>query len=526
MVQLVFDADDAAQALGQEPVEVGYSSHEGAEKADWGEDKLDVVDETHPVVYPGAGSHANKFTEALYLGSSAEAGVGCDDTRGPAPRAAPDGGDDPERRRGCGGGVPVDRLRGPLGRAPEGVLQRADRAESEDAVDAADHVVGGLARPKLCRADRRGSSAPAPPTSSAAPSSGARAASSCCSAIRHSLRSCLRFSSASITFVVVRPTWTPVAPLRLGRRRTWGQILSASASMYVRHPLVFLGIGLLADPDLARHCVPAMARCSKGSTRSASSRRARSRAARRFLLSSSAPPSHCSRSRSSRPPRVALVLRSIAEKPVHAVKPRTRTRFDASGRCSRASAVFVLAWVVLTTTLFLIPVAIWLAIRWCLLAPVATLEEDRARDVLRGSRELVQQALAADGVARRTERGDRARFWALFWARCSSSSSTHRSRRSTSWPASSTPLRCRSSGSSPRTCTSMHGRGSSSSRSSTSASCRPRSSFHGHRARGPDVTDEFSAATPSPGGEPSKGGRKAWPRTGTKLIGLVASSRR
>src|SRR5262249_29142776 len=27
--------------------------------------------------------HANKFTEALYLGSSAEAGVGCDDTRGP-----------------------------------------------------------------------------------------------------------------------------------------------------------------------------------------------------------------------------------------------------------------------------------------------------------------------------------------------------------------------------------------------------------------------------------------------------------
>jgi hypothetical protein len=81
MVQLVFDADDAREALTQEPVLVGYSSHEGAERASWDDDKLDIVDETHPVVYPGAGSHANKYTEALYLGSSAEAGVGCDDTR-------------------------------------------------------------------------------------------------------------------------------------------------------------------------------------------------------------------------------------------------------------------------------------------------------------------------------------------------------------------------------------------------------------------------------------------------------------
>ena len=83
MIQLVFDAADAREALDQEPVAVGYSSHEGAESADWGEEKLEIVDETHPVVYPGAGSHANKYTEALYLGSSAEAGVGCDDTRGP-----------------------------------------------------------------------------------------------------------------------------------------------------------------------------------------------------------------------------------------------------------------------------------------------------------------------------------------------------------------------------------------------------------------------------------------------------------
>ena len=82
-VQLLFDAPDAATALTQEPIAAGYSQHEGSERADWGDDKLELVDGRRPVVYPAAGSHANFFDDALYLGSSAEQGVGCDDTRGP-----------------------------------------------------------------------------------------------------------------------------------------------------------------------------------------------------------------------------------------------------------------------------------------------------------------------------------------------------------------------------------------------------------------------------------------------------------
>ena len=74
MIQLNFRARDATAALEKEPVEVGYSSHEGAERADWGDDKLELVGGTHPVVYPAAGSHANKFTDALYLGLG---GGGC-----------------------------------------------------------------------------------------------------------------------------------------------------------------------------------------------------------------------------------------------------------------------------------------------------------------------------------------------------------------------------------------------------------------------------------------------------------------
>ena len=83
MIQLLFDASTPAAALDQRPVEVGYSQHEGAERASWDDSKLELVDGTHPVVHVAAGSHANFFGEALYLGSAASEGVGCDDTRGP-----------------------------------------------------------------------------------------------------------------------------------------------------------------------------------------------------------------------------------------------------------------------------------------------------------------------------------------------------------------------------------------------------------------------------------------------------------
>jgi hypothetical protein len=155
MIQLDFDAADAAEALNTEPTAIGYSSHEGAERADWGDEKLELVDGTHPVVYPAAGSHANKFGAALYLGSSADAGGGL--RRHPrAARRAPARREDDSERPGSGRhGVSVDHVRGALGRAATGVLQRADRAEPQDTVDRAHHVVRRLALAKLRSADGR-----------------------------------------------------------------------------------------------------------------------------------------------------------------------------------------------------------------------------------------------------------------------------------------------------------------------------------------------------------------------------------
>ena len=53
---------------------------------------------------------------------------------------------------------------------------------------------------------------------------------------------------ALVLFAIVKATWTPVAPLRVGRRRAWGQILSSASRMYVGRVLLFLGIGLLLIP--------------------------------------------------------------------------------------------------------------------------------------------------------------------------------------------------------------------------------------------------------------------------------------
>jgi hypothetical protein len=54
MIQLVFDARDPREAVAEEPESIGYSSHEGAERAGWDDDKLELVDGTHPVVFPAA----------------------------------------------------------------------------------------------------------------------------------------------------------------------------------------------------------------------------------------------------------------------------------------------------------------------------------------------------------------------------------------------------------------------------------------------------------------------------------------
>src|SRR4051794_36004430 len=247
MTQLVFDAADAGEALTKRPVKVGYSSHEGAEGAAWGDEKLEIVDGTHPVVYPAAGSHANKFTAALYLGSSADAGVGCDDTVGPHRELMPTVKtipSDPAAARdafpwitfeGRWGELQAAFFNGPTG--PNMKSQWLHPIEwSQDwrdrgyAVPAAG-VFGTGATDLFCSGVAKGSKA-------------------LVLLLRSPVMTLLVLGTilGLIVFAAVRATWRPVAPLRLARRRSWGQIISASGAMYVRRPRLFLGIGVLLIP--------------------------------------------------------------------------------------------------------------------------------------------------------------------------------------------------------------------------------------------------------------------------------------
>ena len=388
MIQLVFGARDAAEARGEDPESVGYSSHEGAERADWGDEKLEVVDGTHLVVYPAAGSHANKFTAALYLGSSAEAGVGCDDTRGPHVELLPDVRtipSDPGAARaafpwiafeGRWGELQKAFFNGPTG--PNLKQQWTEPIEWSEGWRERSYAVptGGIfgtgATDLFCTGVERGSRG-----------------------LVLLLRSpgltalLVGLVLALIVFVVVRATWTPVAPLRLGRRRSWGQILSASAWMYVRRAPVFLGIGLLLIPIalvitllqwLAFEVLGFLGIAGTGEGAGASALVLVVIGTALALLGLSLVQA-----------ATACALVEIdAGRPVNVV-----SAYAAAFRFVRpllaAVGLLVLAWVVLTATTFLIPVAIWLAVRWCLLAPVVALESVGGSAALRRSAQLVRR---------------------------------------------------------------------------------------------------------------------------------------
>ncbi|NKB42467.1 MAG: DUF946 domain-containing protein, partial [Ilumatobacter sp.] len=88
-ITLLFEASSAEEALESVPVAVGYSQHEGGERAAWDDPKLQREGD-RPIVFSSAGSHASYFEDAVYLGRGASEGFGCDDTSGPSRRVDPE----------------------------------------------------------------------------------------------------------------------------------------------------------------------------------------------------------------------------------------------------------------------------------------------------------------------------------------------------------------------------------------------------------------------------------------------------
>ncbi|MFL6017259.1 MAG: hypothetical protein ACJ74V_06950 [Gaiellaceae bacterium] len=389
MIQLVFDASTAEEAVGRQPVEIGYSQHEGAERAAWGDDKLELVDGTHPVVHPADGSHANFFGEALYLGSSAKEGVGCDDTRGPHLDVRPVVRTVPSGSTAAQEAYPWTAFDGRWGElqpaffnGPEGPNLKAQWTHpigwSEDWRSLSYTVPGGSVF-------------------------GSNATDFFCGAVAHGSRSLVQLVANPVEFslvigglillvlfLVTRTRWRPAAPLRLARRRSWGQIVSASARMYAARFGLFVALGVLFVPiallvtllqALVLHATNVFGVQSAGG---------RSGSFLSYVV--------LAIGTSLTLLALGLVMAATASALVEIDEGRPvgpigayRLAFDNLRQLFTSLLIAVLVVSLLASTIFLLPIAILLAGRWALVVPALELEGLSAFGALRRSGRLVRR---------------------------------------------------------------------------------------------------------------------------------------
>jgi hypothetical protein len=389
MIQLDFDAATASEALAKRPAKVGYSQHEGAEQATWGDDKLHLVDGTHPVVYPAAGSHANFFDEGLFLGSSAEQGVGCDNTSGPhddlRPAVATIPSDPAQARaefpwidfQGRWGELQPAFFNGPTGPNLKTQWTQpitwSEGWRDQSFTVPAGSVFGTAATDFFCQAIGSGSRA-------------------LVQLVHRPLQFTLLLAVLALLFLYAlsRTSWRPVAPLRLARRRAWGQTLAAAARMYLAKPGLMLGIGVLFIPISLLTAL--LQRLVIGGTDILGVETG-SRAGGLLGLVVLA---------------IGTALTLLGLGLVQAATARALVEVDqgrpvgplrayllaADSIRPLLGSLVIAATVVslLVGSIYLIPIAVWLAGRWALIAPSIELERLGALAGLRRSRLLVQGA--------------------------------------------------------------------------------------------------------------------------------------
>jgi hypothetical protein len=387
MIQLNFDASTPAQALRQGPVDIGYSQHEGAERAAWTDDKLERVDGTHPVVHPAYGSHANFYGEALYLGSSASEGVGCDDTRGPTFDVRPVVKTIPSDEALARAAFPWISFEGRWGElqpaffnGPTGPNLKTQWTE-----------------PIRWSENWRARSY----TVSAAGAFGPTATSAFCAAVGGGSRALVQFVhhplevglllgglALLLLFLLSRTTWHSTAPLRLARRRAWGQVLTSATRMYRERIPLWVGIGALLLPIsllvallqlIVLHATSIVGVQTGGESNGFLAFFVLAIGTALTLLGFGVV--------------VAATARALVEidsnRPIGVLRAY-RLAYPGIRALFGALVVAALVISLLTSSIFLLPIAVWLAGRWALLVPAVAIEHVSSLRALRRSRRLVR----------------------------------------------------------------------------------------------------------------------------------------
>jgi hypothetical protein len=189
-----------------------------------------------------------------------------------------------------------------------------------------------------------------------------------------------------VAYGVARTTWRPTAPLRAPRRRAFGQIVAAAVRMYASRPLLFLGIGLVMVPvSVAVSAVQASV-------------------VRAPTLVGVSTGGEDGGLRVAVAAVVGLVLGLLGLALVQSAATNALAETDAGveagvvrsyrlalrslGTLMVALVVVIAAVTALGLSVLLAPIGLWLAVRWGLVVPVATLERRSPADVLRRSGEL------------------------------------------------------------------------------------------------------------------------------------------
>ena len=339
-------------------------------------------------MHPASGSHANFFDEALYLGSSAEQGVGCDDTRGPTidvrpvVRTIPS---DPDQARqafpwiafqGRWGELRPSFFNGPTG--PNLKTQWTAPIEWSDGWRTRSYTVPG------------GSAF------------GPAATGFFCSAVGGGSRALVRLVDHPLEFglllaglvllaiiLLSRVTWRPSAPLRVARRRAWGQILAAAARMYLARFPLFVGIGVVFVPiallvsllqALVLHATNVLGVQTAGESNGLVAFVVLAIGTALTLLALGV--------------TQAATARALVEidegRPIGALRAY-RLAADSVAPLLGALLVATVIVSLLASSIFLLPIAAWLAGRWALIAPAIELERVSALRALRRSGRLVHR---------------------------------------------------------------------------------------------------------------------------------------
>ena len=191
-----------------------------------------------------------------------------------------------------------------------------------------------------------------------------------------------------VAILVSRTPWRPGVALRLARRRSWGQTVTSAFRMYAKHPLLFLGIGLVTIPISvlvtllqsllvnASTVVGVPAGGEGGGFRIAVVVGAGTVLTLLGLALVQA--------------ASARAMAEIDDGRAIGVLRAYRLSLDSLAPMIGALAIAVTAVTLLSLSIFLVPIALVVAVRWALLVPCAELEERRALGALRRSGSLVR----------------------------------------------------------------------------------------------------------------------------------------